>query len=160
MKVGFASKVISPDYENQKVPLQLAGYSPRELCSGIHDDIYARFKQLDFVEWQYTGDAAGMFGDAVHSGLTTQKLAEQFPELVKTDFTQQNRRTAEEPEPFVTGDEYSLSGYVLVTGITAQKTQVLVDDLQAAYDVLASEYDALSAQYDALAAFVGYPPVI
>ena len=41
MKVGFSEVKITPDLSNWK-SLQLAGYSPRELCTGIHDDLFAR----------------------------------------------------------------------------------------------------------------------
>ncbi|MHA1147685.1 MAG: neutral/alkaline non-lysosomal ceramidase N-terminal domain-containing protein [Promethearchaeota archaeon] len=41
MKVGFSEVKITPDLSKRK-PLQLAGYSPRKLCTGIHDDLYAR----------------------------------------------------------------------------------------------------------------------
>ena len=41
MKVGFSEVKITPDLSKGK-PLQLAGYSPRELCTGIHDDLFAR----------------------------------------------------------------------------------------------------------------------
>jgi len=42
MKVGFSEIIITPDLVNHKRKLQLAGYSPRKYCSGIHDDLYAR----------------------------------------------------------------------------------------------------------------------
>ena len=42
MKIGFSSKIITPDLKNRKRPLQLAGYSPRKNCTGIHDEIFAR----------------------------------------------------------------------------------------------------------------------
>lgn len=42
MKIGFSEAIITPDLRNRKLPLQLAGYSPRKYCTGVHDDIYAR----------------------------------------------------------------------------------------------------------------------
>ncbi len=42
MKIGIANIIITPNLENRKEPLRLAGYSPREYCSGIHDDLFAR----------------------------------------------------------------------------------------------------------------------
>ncbi len=42
MKVGFADLVITPNLINRKKGLQLAGYSPRKLCTGVHDDLFAR----------------------------------------------------------------------------------------------------------------------
>ncbi len=42
MKVGFSGINITPDLEKREKPLQLAGYSPRKLCTGIHDDLFAR----------------------------------------------------------------------------------------------------------------------
>ncbi len=42
MKIGIANTIISPDREDRKRPIQLGGFSPREYCSGIHDDLFAR----------------------------------------------------------------------------------------------------------------------
>ncbi|MHA1756743.1 MAG: neutral/alkaline non-lysosomal ceramidase N-terminal domain-containing protein [Promethearchaeota archaeon] len=42
MKVGFSELKITPDLSERNKPLQLAGYSPRKYCSGVHDDIYVR----------------------------------------------------------------------------------------------------------------------
>ncbi len=39
MKVGFADIVITP---NKSKGIQLAGYSPRKLSTGVHDDLFAR----------------------------------------------------------------------------------------------------------------------
>lgn len=42
MKVGFSEVKITPDLSKRGKSLQLAGYSPRDLCTGIHDDLFAR----------------------------------------------------------------------------------------------------------------------
>jgi hypothetical protein len=42
MKVGFSKIIITPDLSKREKPLQLAGYAPRKLCTGVHDDLYAR----------------------------------------------------------------------------------------------------------------------
>ncbi len=47
MKIGFSEIKITPDLEARARPLQLAGYVPREPCSGMHDDLYARAIYLE-----------------------------------------------------------------------------------------------------------------
>lgn len=42
MNIGFADIIITPDLSKRKRSVQLAGYSPRELCTGVHDDLFAR----------------------------------------------------------------------------------------------------------------------
>jgi hypothetical protein len=47
MKVGLSKIIITPDLSKREKPLQLAGYAPRKLCTGVHDDIYARAVYLE-----------------------------------------------------------------------------------------------------------------
>ncbi len=42
MNIGFAAQKITPNLNEFESGLQLGGYAPRQLCSGIHDDLFAR----------------------------------------------------------------------------------------------------------------------
>ena len=50
MKVGFSNVLITPELVNREEPLQLAGYFPREFCTGINDDVYARAVYVEMDE--------------------------------------------------------------------------------------------------------------
>jgi len=76
MQVGFSSQIITPDLINRKRPLQLAGYSPRKYCSGVHDELYARAVYLEGVEDDITTHVLMIVCDIV-------SINSKFANLVK-----------------------------------------------------------------------------
>jgi len=66
MKIGFSEIIITPDIENRRRPLQLAGYSPRELCTGVHDDIYARAAYFEGDEKQINSHVLMIICDLIY----------------------------------------------------------------------------------------------
>lgn len=50
MKVGFSKVTITPEFSGRKEPLQLAGYFPREFCTGVNDDVFVRAVYIEIDE--------------------------------------------------------------------------------------------------------------
>ncbi len=78
MKVGFSETIITPDLVNRKRPLQLAGYSPRKYCTGIHDDLYARAVYFEGVEDDITTHVLMIVCDVVSINSKFADLAKKY----------------------------------------------------------------------------------
>ncbi|TFF90761.1 MAG: hypothetical protein EU548_01350 [Promethearchaeota archaeon] len=84
MKIGFASTKITPDLSERKEPLQLGGYSPRKLCTGIHDDLFARAVYIEGEEQDPSSHILMMVCDLLSIDgrlydIVAKRIAEQIP---------------------------------------------------------------------------------
>jgi len=78
MKVGFSSIIITPDLSKREKSLQLAGYAPRELCTGVHDDLFARAIYFEGNEDDLSGHILMIVCDIVSVDGTFTTLVKKY----------------------------------------------------------------------------------
>ncbi len=78
MKIGFSKIIITPDLSKRDKPLQLAGYAPRKLCTGVHDDLFARAVYFEGQEKELTTHILMIVCDIVSIDNTFSDLIKKY----------------------------------------------------------------------------------
>jgi neutral ceramidase len=84
LRVGFSKIIITPDLSNREKPLQMAGYFPRDYCTGVNDDVYARGIFIEMDEDEHVKNILLISCDLIGlnnniTNIIRRKISEKLP---------------------------------------------------------------------------------